>query len=148
MPTSEFLELMFSDSLYPMISRPTRVTSASATIIDNIYCNSLQKEQFNGILYADISDHFPIFCIDFTNHHKSLPQFNVIKSYSQQIYRNLMKDCLMSIGLFHLIVAMPKKHLRHFINCIWTCIMHVLDNLQKSQTLAYRCCKKFHQIEK
>ena len=39
----------------------------------------------------------------------------------------------MSIGPFHLIVAMPKKHLRHFINCIWTCIMHVLDNLQKSQ---------------
>ena len=83
-PTSEFLELMFSHSLYPMINRPTRVTSASATIIDNIYCNSLQKEQFNGILYADISDHFPIFCIDFINHHKSLPQFNVIRNYSQQ----------------------------------------------------------------
>ena len=83
-PTSEFLELMFSHSLYPMINRPTRVTSASATIIDNIYCNSLQKEQFNGILYADISDHFPIFCIDFTNHRKSLPQFTVIRNYSKQ----------------------------------------------------------------
>ena len=103
MPTSEFLELMFSHSLYPMIIRPIRVTSVSAKMIDNIYCNSLQKEQFNGSLYADKSDLFPIFCIDFTNHHKSLPQFNVIRNYSQQ---NIQKfdgrlsnvDCSVSIN--------------------------------------------------
>ena len=35
-PTSEFLELMFSHYLYPMINSPARVTSASATIIGNI----------------------------------------------------------------------------------------------------------------
>ena len=35
-PTSEFLELMFSHFLYPMRNRPARVTSASPTIIDNI----------------------------------------------------------------------------------------------------------------
>ena len=34
--TSEFLDNMISLMLLPIISRPTRVTSSSATLIDNI----------------------------------------------------------------------------------------------------------------
>ena len=57
----------FYDNLYqygviPLINKPTRVTTKSATLIDNIFTNfifdmSLKK----GIIKSDISDHFPIF---------------------------------------------------------------------------------------
>ena len=81
--TTLFGAYVFPFSL-PYDKQTYRVASASTTINDNIYCNSLEMEQFNGIFYADISDHFPIFCNDFTNHHKSLPKFNVTRNYSQQ----------------------------------------------------------------
>lgn len=35
--TNNFIDLMISNSLYPMISKPTRITSHSATLIDNNY---------------------------------------------------------------------------------------------------------------
>ena len=64
-PTAEFLELMYSHAFTPLITKPTRVTSNTATLIDNIFTNS-SRNSFNGILLSDISDHFPIFCINIT----------------------------------------------------------------------------------
>ena len=34
--TTEFINLLFSCNLFPLISRPTRITNTSATLIDNI----------------------------------------------------------------------------------------------------------------
>ena len=63
-PSSEFLELMYSNLFLPIINRPTRVTHSTATIIDHIYCNNIKDcDIYQGILYTDISDHFPVFCI-------------------------------------------------------------------------------------
>ena len=41
-PSAEFLESMFSYSLYPMINRRTRIRESSATLIDNIFSNVLK----------------------------------------------------------------------------------------------------------
>ena len=38
--TGEFLDIMFSRSFFPLISRPTRITSNSTTLIDNIFINN------------------------------------------------------------------------------------------------------------
>ena len=67
-PTQEFSELMYSHSLLPNITKPTRVTVKSATLIDNIFSNNLisTNKILTGILYSDISDHFPIFHIDYS----------------------------------------------------------------------------------
>ena len=64
-PTQKFIDLMYSDSLFPTITKPMRVTGDSATLTDNIFCNNILNEQaLSGILYTDISDHYPIFHID------------------------------------------------------------------------------------
>ena len=60
-PTNEFINLMTSNSLYPLISKPTRITSSAATLIDNIFTNNLELNMNSGILYADLSDHLPVF---------------------------------------------------------------------------------------
>ena len=62
-PTSEFLDLMYSNMLFPLIMRPTRITSNTATLIDNIFTNNLNHVTFNGLLFTDISDHLPVFSI-------------------------------------------------------------------------------------
>ena len=64
-PTSEFLDPMFSNSFIPLVNKPTRITSNSATLIDNIFTNEYKNENkyMTGILITDISDHYPIFHI-------------------------------------------------------------------------------------
>ena len=65
-PTNNFLETLYSYSLTPLITKPTRITENTATLIDNIFTNnSLSgRRHLSGILYTDISDHLPVFCID------------------------------------------------------------------------------------
>jgi hypothetical protein len=35
--TNEFLDIMYSNMFFPLITRPTRITSHTATLIDNIF---------------------------------------------------------------------------------------------------------------
>nr|XP_049607049.1 uncharacterized protein LOC125987031 [Syngnathus scovelli] len=62
-PITEFINLMYSMSLYPAITRPTRITSHSATIIDNIFTNVIEKKVKTGLIINDSSDHLPVFAV-------------------------------------------------------------------------------------
>ena len=62
-PTAEFLDIMYSKMFFPLITRPTRITSHTATLLDNIFINSLDSVCNSGLLFSDISDHLPIFSI-------------------------------------------------------------------------------------
>ena len=63
-PTSEFIENMFSYEFIPCINKPTRDTGGTATLIDNIYCNHTSETEMTGLFYTNISDHYPIFRIE------------------------------------------------------------------------------------
>ena len=82
--TATFLDIMFSHFFIPSINRPTRVSenSATCTLIDNIFSNVSGQDSnpVNGILYTDISDHFPVFRICFTqvNVNEPLPHYKQI----------------------------------------------------------------------
>ena len=60
-PTEEFTDSLFSHAFLPLISNPTRLTSYSATLIDNIFSNNFSQNVFSGIVLNDLSDHFPVF---------------------------------------------------------------------------------------
>ena len=58
-PTNEFIELNLDRELIPCITKPTRITSKSATLIDNILISrSLQRHFTSSVVIEDISDHF------------------------------------------------------------------------------------------
>lgn len=57
-----FLNLLYSTGFNPTITKPTRITATSATILDNIVTN-VESTTIPGILVTDISDHFPIFLL-------------------------------------------------------------------------------------
>ena len=44
-------------NILPLISHPTRLTSYSATLIDNIFIDNLAHSVFSGIILNDLSDH-------------------------------------------------------------------------------------------
>ena len=57
----DFTNIMFSTAFYPLISRPTRISNTSATLIDNIFVNKIEESYKCGILFTDLSDHLPVF---------------------------------------------------------------------------------------
>jgi len=59
-PTSDYINCIFSHHFYPTVNRPTRITATSATLIDNIITNVCDTQFTPSILYAEISDHLPI----------------------------------------------------------------------------------------
>ncbi len=61
--TNYFIDQLFSLGLYPLIERPSRITTSSATLIDNIFTNQSNCDTCNSLLINDISDHLPVFSI-------------------------------------------------------------------------------------
>ena len=55
-------ETLQSLSLLPTIDKPTRSYGSSATLIDNIFINSLDKFVLSGNIVSDISDHYSQVC--------------------------------------------------------------------------------------
>jgi exonuclease III len=91
-PTSEFLDIMYSHSLLPLITKPTRITDQTFSLIDNIFYNDVNNNNYeNGIIYTDITDHFPIFSIkNYSKVASRVPITLKIRNYSK---RNIEKFC-------------------------------------------------------
>ena len=60
-PANEFLDSLASNSFIPYILQPTRITSHSKTLIDNIFSNIISHEMISGNMTATVSDHLPQF---------------------------------------------------------------------------------------
>ena len=99
--TNEFLDSLFSNLMFPMINRPTKITCLSASLIDNIFTNNFDNRVVNGLLFADISDHLPIFsimiddvnCLAVKVHMKRIFVFinQMFIMYKHQIHRNFFE---------------------------------------------------------
>ena len=59
--TNEFLEVNLKNNLMPCVSKPTRITTSTATLIDNIFISErLVNHVSPSIIVNDMSDHLPI----------------------------------------------------------------------------------------
>ena len=73
--TSTFLNNLSSNLFIPHIILPTRITSKSKTLIDNIFSNSTNFTSFvSGNLTSTISDHLPQFLLLPNINDKHLPK--------------------------------------------------------------------------
>ena len=58
--TWEFVESNLEKNLYPQITKPTRITHSTATLIDNIITSGkLNVSDTSYVLLEDLSDHMP-----------------------------------------------------------------------------------------
>ena len=58
---NNFLDFIYSLGLYQLITKTTRITSHSATLIDIIFTNIHDNANMNGDIVCDISDHLQVF---------------------------------------------------------------------------------------
>ena len=99
-PTNDFLDSLASNSFIPYILHPTRITSHSKTLIDNIFSNYISHEIISGNITATISDHLPQF--SFVPNILSNPptQKSIMKDIGQNLNKKtLYLTILIKIGL-------------------------------------------------
>ena len=60
--TGNFYDLLCSHSFRPLILQPSRVTSKTATLIDNIFINDISCPSQGSNITSCISDHYFQFC--------------------------------------------------------------------------------------
>ena len=61
--TADYLDMLLDSGFMPVITKATRITNHSKTLIDHIYTNIPHKLLKSGICLAGTSDHLPVFCI-------------------------------------------------------------------------------------
>ena len=70
-PTKEFIDINLDSNFIPTITKPTRITRNSATLIDNIIVGKQFQDFEANIGISDISDHLPL----------------ILKSYQPKLYK-------------------------------------------------------------
>ena len=65
--TGEFLDGLHSYMFFAMITRATRITSHTVTLLDNSFANTFFYHSRSCLLITDISDHLPVFSIHSNN---------------------------------------------------------------------------------
>ena len=60
-PTNDFLDSLASYSFIPYILHPTKTTSHSKTLIDNLFSNDISHKIISGNITATTCDHLPQF---------------------------------------------------------------------------------------
>ena len=84
---SGFLDAMYSKLLLPNISSPTRITSASATLIDNIFTNDYDNTFTSGNLVTTLSDHLAqILIVPIRNRTRHKEQKKVHRKFTEIYY--------------------------------------------------------------
>ena len=61
--TGHYLDNIFCNGFLPVITKPTRISTSAATLIDHIYINNITSLSRSGILITDVADHFGTFHI-------------------------------------------------------------------------------------
>jgi len=81
---SDYINLLFTYGMLQVITRPTRCTDHSATLIDHFVTNTKQSAYESCIITSSISDHFPV--VFFLQAAKPLPSSKTLfsRDFSEQ----------------------------------------------------------------
>ena len=80
--TEGYLDMIYSLDLLPVITKPTRITNHTATLIDHIYTTNVNRLS-SGIVTVDMSNHLTVFCIVDTPLKKQNRQNTYFRDYSK-----------------------------------------------------------------
>ena len=126
MEQSVFFYCMYGLGLYPLIDRPSRITTHSCTLIDNIFTNQINYSIRSGLLMNDITDHLPIFALcnyeienkksDPVKYVRNLENENVsllIESLSQELWNNVLQSDDVNVAYINFIETFSKLYNLH-----------------------------------
>ena len=86
--SGDLLDIMTEAFLFPHISSPTRSTTRSRTLIDNIFSNNIEHDTLSGNIITTISDHFAQFLILKNLSHKQDLRNDIYKNDYEKLFEN------------------------------------------------------------
>ena len=89
---SNFLDIMYSNSLLPYITGPSRNKPASSSLIDNIFYNGIDEDIMAGNILTSISDHLSQFILIPNN--SKIPKPAQSKIYRRD-FKNMNKEAFL-----------------------------------------------------
>jgi len=99
--TEQFLNCLHTNTLLPTITRPTRITEYTSTLLDNIFVNCFEHLKYSFIIYDDMSDHLPtVLHIDFDHNLVPIPRSVHKRTYKKENFSDFYNK-LKSINWKH-----------------------------------------------
>ena len=135
--TQIFLELNLDSDMMPTITRPTRVTQTSTTLIDNVFISKgLQNNYSSLILIDDISDHFP--SIVFLKHQKLLKK-EPIKMKTREINDTKIMEIKNKLDKVNWVEELCELDADSAFSSFHTYLVETIDNVipEKTKTVNY-----------
>ena len=92
--TEEYLDMLFLNNFQPLITKPTRITENTKTLIDHIYTNDTSNDIIPGIAIFDISDHLPVYCLTQAqvNENKERYYYRDYSNFNEKEYQKELSD--------------------------------------------------------
>ena len=87
------LDLMVSSALLPLITKPTRFTPTSVTLIDNIFTNNFSNAHDSYMIICDISDHFPLITSIETHTSIKINDYYISRCLSKRNFNKFAGQC-------------------------------------------------------
>ena len=122
--SENFLNTLGSFFFQPQILQPTRITDHSATLIDNIFFNSLEHNIISGNIVYDLTDHLPNFIV-FDKHMKLKSGTNIYKRNYSQLNDSTLIDEISSIN-WHSIFP-HESNPSDMFSCIYKKVSEIID---------------------
>ena len=94
--SGNYLDILLNNNIYPTISKPTRITQNSATLIDHLNVKHITEFAKSGILLDSLSDHCPIYYLTCINQPKSAEKLTKVKTRLINENTNLKFQSLVS----------------------------------------------------
>lgn len=87
---TDFINTLHSSSFFPTINKHTRITERSQSTLENIITNMQGIEYKSGVVYSDITDHYPIIqCMNLNKNVPNLCTRRKVKVLSHKSLANL-----------------------------------------------------------
>ena len=125
---ADFVDLIYSHDLLPVIHNPTCITHHSATLIDNIFVSKLNSSVSGNNLCIEIADHLPNFTmINYLHDIKTLSSSILNTSTSKLNYTKIANNLSSREQDFITDISDVNSHYNHFLNIIRTDIEASID---------------------
>ena len=132
--TADFFNTLSSALFQPLILQPTRVTSHSKTLIDDVSTNKLEYNCTSGNITTSISDHFPQF-----THIERLTDYTKLKMKKvwKRDYRNFSnQEFLEELGKIDWVKTLAGTSAEKAFNIFYTAVDDILNVMAPAKLLS------------
>ena len=137
-PTKEFIELNLDMNLIPTITKPTRITRTSATLLDNIIVGKNFHNFTANIAISDISDHLPVVMNSFQPRlYKKKPLSMTTRVLNDEACTNIIE----SLQTIDWVSCFESKSANEAYSCFHKTSQEILDKISPIKQIKIRSSK-------